>query len=80
MYKTIRKPTINEIITAQADLEETNILVCGICNKEDDGSNNAYINRVECCKCTIWVNTYCLGKAKDSVMSKNDHYICDECT
>ena len=64
MAKTISKPTINEIITARADLEETNILVCGICNKEDDGSNNTYINWVECCKCTIWVHTYCLGKAK----------------
>ena len=33
MYKTIRKQTINEIITAQADPEETNILVCGIATK-----------------------------------------------
>ena len=28
--KTIGKPTINEIITARADLEKTNISVCGI--------------------------------------------------
>ena len=58
---SLSKPTEEEIEIAEETLNSVDVVVCGICYKEDDHGVDEVVKWVRCLQCLVWFHRVCIG-------------------
>ena len=66
------KPTLEEVESTKEKLNNTDVVVCGICFKEDDKCSDKCVEWIQCEKCEIWMHSLCANQC-------DDNFVCDHC-
>ena len=66
------KPTLEEVESTKEKLNNTDVVVCGICFKEDDKCRDKSIEWIQCGRCEIWMHSLCANQC-------DDNFVCDHC-
>lgn len=74
---TIRwsKPTLTEASDALKQIDSTEVIVCGICWKEEDKETHSQVQWIACSTCDVWVYNSCTTENN----WENNEYICRYC-
>ena len=67
---SLSKPSPEEEMIAQQNLETTDVCVCSLCFKVDDGGADEIVNWTRCCHCSLWYHSLCVGVESESFMCK----------
>ena len=67
---SLSKPSPEEEMIAEQNLETTDVCVCSLCFKVDDGGADEIVNWTRCCHCSLWYHSLCVGVESESFMCK----------
>jgi len=65
------KPTVEEIRSSKLTLSHAEILVCGVCFKEDDIAIDDMVEWIECGSCGMWAHCTCVSAGGDDFHCAN---------
>ena len=65
------KPTRKELLSSKNTLTEADVLVCGVCFKEDDTAGGDTVDWLECETCGMWAHRGCISCSDNNFYCKN---------
>lgn len=71
--RTIRKPTITEVMQCEDELNCTETEICAVCFQQDDTLEDDNVQWISCKLCSVWVHLNCINT------NDNKDYICSFC-
>jgi hypothetical protein len=73
-HKTLTKPNSDDVDKCIEAMEEVDVVVCGICFRENDATGQTLVNWIQCETCYIWYHDVCVNT--DQI---DDIFVCGFC-